>query len=317
MTLIDAYVIFEFYKKDMSVTSIEEFYKDINIPLPESFKREIGHFNVFEIDEFIRKLREKNVMLYNRRSYYKISLIIGRNRAEYADKVINIEQNALLFATPLIPYHYVSQDMNQSGSFCVFTPEFIHKSKTGIAIDELPIFRPDGVPIFHLSDENVTEVQAIFKKMHREITSDYAYKYDLLRNYVLELIHLGQKLQPATALYSANNAATRVSSLFLELLERQFPIESPQQKLSLRTAKDYADRLAVHVNHLNKVLKENTGKTTTEIIGGRLTQEAKILLRQTDWNISEIAYSLGFEEVAHFSNFFKRQTTLSPAQFRI
>lgn len=296
--------------------SVEEFYKEINVPLPEGFKKEIGHFNVFAIDDFIRKLREKNLMLYNRRAYYKISLIIGKNRAEYADKVIDIEQNALLFATPLIPYHYVPQDTNQSGHFCVFTPEFIHKSKTGMAIDELPIFRPDGFPIFQLSDENVEEIKAIFKKMHKEIASDYAFKYDLLRNYVLELIHYGQKLQPVTALYSTHNAATRVSSLFLELLERQFPIESPQQKLNLRTAKDYADRLAVHVNHLNKVLKENIGKTTTEIIGSRITQEAKILLRQTDWNISEIAYSLGFEEIAHFSNFFKRQTSLSPIQFR-
>lgn len=300
----------------MSSITIEEFYKDINLPLPEGFKKEIGHFNVFEIDDFIRGLREKNLMLYNRRAYYKISLIIGKNRAEYADKVIDIEQNALLFATPQIPYHYVPQDPNQRGFFCVFTSEFLMKAKSGVNIDELPIFRSDGFPIFELSDENVEELLGIFKKMHREIASEYAYKYDLLRNYVLELIHYGQRLQPATALYSTHNAAERVSSLFLELLERQFPIESPQQKLTLRTAKNYAERLAVHVNHLNKVLKENLGKTTTEIISGRITQEAKILLKQTDWNISEIAYSLGFEEVAHFSNFFKRQTVLSPAQFR-
>ena len=74
--------------------------------------------------------------------------------------------------------------------------------------------------------------------------------------------------------------------------------------------------LAVHVNHLNKVLKENTGKTTTELITSRVVQESKILLKQTDWNISEIAYSLGFEEVAHFSNFFKKQTSLTPLAFR-
>jgi AraC-like DNA-binding protein len=63
-------------------------------------------------------------------------------------------------------------------------------------------------------------------------------------------------------------------------------------------------------------LKENTGKTTTKIISARLIQEAKILLKQTDWNISEIAYCLGFEEIAHFSNFFRRQTNLSPMAFR-
>ena len=84
----------------------------------------------------------------------------------------------------------------------------------------------------------------------------------------------------------------------------------------LRTAKDYADRLAVHVNHLNKVLKENTGKTTTDIISSRILQEAKILLKQTDWNVSEIAYSLGFEQVAHFSNFFRKQTAMPPVAFR-
>lgn len=86
--------------------------------------------------------------------------------------------------------------------------------------------------------------------------------------------------------------------------------------MDLRTAKDYADRLAVHVNHLNKVLKENTGKTTTDIISSRVVQEAKILLKQTNWNISEIAYCLGFDEVAHFSNFFKKQTAVAPLKFR-
>ena len=301
----------------MSTKSVEEFYNEVNIPLPESFKKEIGHFNVFAIDEFIRGLRERNVMPYNRRSYYKISLIIGKNRAEYANKVFDIEENALLFATPKIPYHYLPQDEFQSGNFCVFTSEFMMINKVGFPIDELPIFRPDGFPIFKLSPEDVEEVSYIFKKMHKELSSDYAFKYDLLRNYVMELLHFGQKLQPATALYSAHNASDRISSLFLELLERQFPIESPQQKLHLRSAKDYADRLAVHVNHLNKVLKDSTGKTTTEIIGSRIVQEAKILLKETNWNISEIAYSLGFEEIAHFSNFFKRQTSFSPAQYRI
>src|ERR1700709_88987 len=246
-------------------------------------------------------------MSYNLRAYYKISLIRGRNKAEYADKVIDIEKNALLFATPKIPYHYVPQDENQSGFFCIFSDEFLIHTKSGGVLDDLPLFQPGGYPVFQLSDEDVEDVSYIFEKIHKELNSEYAYKYDLLRNYVLELIHYGQKLQPASALYPSHTASARVSSLFIELLERQFPIESPQQTLNLRTAKDFADRLAVHVNHLNKVLKENTGKTTTGIISHRILQEAKILLKQTDWNISEIAYCLGFDEVAHFSNFFKKQ----------
>lgn len=305
-------------------TSLDEFYrqaahysgKDINTLLPPGITREIGHFNVFDVATTLEEFKRKSVMPYNRRAYYKISLIRGRNRAEYADKVIEIDKNALLFATPKVPYHWLPQDADQSGSFCVFTADFLVKNKSGVVLDELPIFRSGGYPVFRISDEEAQELAAIFRKMQKEIGSDYAYKYDLLRNYVIELIHYGQKLQPVTALYPTHTAADRVTSLFIELLERQFPIESPQQKINLRTPKDYADQLALHVNYLNKVLKENTGQTTTNLISGRLTQEAKILLKQTDWNISEIAYCLGFEEIAHFSNFFKKQTTISPLQFR-
>ena len=84
----------------------------------------------------------------------------------------------------------------------------------------------------------------------------------------------------------------------------------------LKTANDFAEQLAVHPNHLNKVLKETTGNTTTEIIHSRMVEEAKLLLNGSDWNISEIAFSLGFEEVAHFSNFFKKHTDRSTLKFR-
>ncbi len=308
----------------MKVTSLEEFYEEteqysggVSALLPEGINKEIGHFNVFSTEDIIAKVRNKGIMPYNRRAYYKISLVGGRNIAEYADKVIDIEKNALLFATPKIPYNWVPQDEAQSGYFCIFTDDFLIKNKSGVVVDDLPIFKAGGYPVFELSDEEAKDIDFIFRKMYKELSSDYAYKYDLLRNYVLELIHYGQKLQPATALYPTHNASARVSSLFIELLERQFPIESPGQKINLRTAKDFAERLSVHVNHLNKVLKENTGKTTTDIISSRVVQEAKILLRQTDWNISEIAYCLGFEEVAHFSNFFKKQTAVTPIAFRI
>ena len=302
----------------METVTVEDFYRETSGLLPEGINKEIGHFNVFNVGELFSEYlkTKKQPMSYNRRTYYKISLISGRNKAEYADKVIDIEKSALLFGTPKIPYHWLPQDDNQHGFFCIFTSEFLVPSKSGVVLDDLPIFQPGGLPVFQLTDEASADIHYIFRKMYKELSSDYAYKYDLLRNYVLELIHYGQKLQPATALYPSHTASARISSLFIELLERQFPIESPNQRLKLRTAKDYADGLAVHVNHLNKVLKENLGKTTTDIISSRIVQEAKILLKQTDWNISEIAYCLGFEQVAHFSNFFRKQTSFAPVTFR-
>jgi AraC family transcriptional activator of pobA len=296
------------------ITTVQDFYKDASLLIPERIQKEIGHFNVFRIEDLFGLKPGK--MPYNRRAYYKISLIIGKNRAEYADKVIEIEKNALLFATPHIPYNYQSVDDNQSGIFCIFSEDFFAQSNTGIVIPDMPVFQPGSNPIFFLTDEQMDEVKLIFGKMFRELESDYAYKYDLIRNYVMELIHTGQKLQPVSALNKETNAIKRVSSLFMELLERQFPIEPPHQKLRLRSAGDYADQLSIHVNYLNKVLKEMTGKTTTGLILERVIQEAKILLKHTDWNVSEIAYCLGFEEPAHFNNLFKKHTSLTPKAFR-
>lgn len=308
----------------MSATSIREFYQDMfgdKCSLSESFledmdKKDIGHFNVFDIGQMFAYCRVKPEMPYNRRTYYKISLINGKNRVEYADKVVEIQDYAVLFATPKIPYRYVPMDRNQTGHFCVFTRDFMTKSKTGVVIDELPIFKPNTDFVFQITKEQNEELTYIFQKMHKEIKSDYIFKYDLLRNYVMELVHHGQKLKPVQTVNEDHNASSRISSLFLELLERQFPVESPTQVLLLRSAKDYADTLNVHVNHLNKVLKDTTGKTTTDIIASRVAQEARILLKQTTWSVSEIAFSLGFDEVAHFSNFFKKQAGSSPLAYR-
>lgn len=308
----------------MKSVSIKDFYKDIfdrsdsQLDYILDFKgnAELGHFNVFETEKFYFSGHKKSEMTYNRRLYYKISLIKGKNLVEYADKTVLIEQQGILFATPKIPYRYTPQSKDQSGFFCVFTKEFISKSKTGLLIDELPIYQPNSDFVYQLNDEQYLVMELIFKKMNVEMSSDYAFKYDLLRNYVLELIHTGQKLKPIKSTQMTTNAASRISSLFIELLERQFPIENNSQAVQLKMPIDFAKVLGIHINHLNKVLKETTGKTTMEIVNGRIAEEAKILLKQTQWNVSEIAFTLGFDEVAHFSNFFKKQTSLSPLKYR-
>jgi AraC family transcriptional regulator, transcriptional activator of pobA len=99
-------------------------------------------------------------------------------------------------------------------------------------------------------------------------------------------------------------------------LERQFPIDDSHPSVQLRTASDFANQLNVHVNHLNRSVKETTQKTTTHLIAERILQEAKILLRHSSWNVSEIGYALGFTEVTHFNNFFKKHVQTSPLKFR-
>ncbi|OFX59920.1 MAG: transcriptional regulator, partial [Bacteroidetes bacterium GWB2_41_8] len=251
---------------------------------------------------------------YGRRDFYKIMLVVGDIHMNYADRVISVKKQALFFSNPLIPYNCENLERIETGYYCIFNPHFFHKFGD---LNQYSVFQPGGNHVFELTDEQVEQITAIYKKMFDEINSDYIHKYDVLRNLVFELLHFGMKIQPAAKSdKQLINASQRISTLFLELLERQFPIDDTHQKINLRSASEFANQLNIHVNHLNRAVKETTQKTTTEIIAGRILQEAKILLKHSAWTVSEIAYALGFTEVTHFNNFFKKHVQLSPLKFR-
>lgn len=290
----------------------QHFFEDQLIWMPDHLKREVGQFNVFPL--FSTPTNKVNCQPYNRKGFYKISLLKGRTKFSYADKSLEFKDSALLFSNPNIPYAWELLDEEQTGYYCVFTEGFFNHFGN---INDYPVFKPGNIPLFELSPEQEEQIAIIFKKMITEIESDYFYKYDAIRALVFELIHLGLKLNPTQSnVADDSNASLRITSLFTELLERQFPIESPNQQIKLRHPIAFADYLSVHVNHLNRSLKKITGKTTTQLINDRIMLEARSLLQHTDWNISEISWCLGFEELPHFINFFKKAADSTPKNYR-
>jgi AraC-like DNA-binding protein len=179
-----------------------------------------------------------------------------------------------------------------------------------------PLFKIGGTPILSLNHKQKDAISAIFQKMLEEQESDYAFKDELVRTYIGLIGHEALKMQPVENAVTNKNAAERITSVFLELLERQFPIERIQHPLQLRTAQDFARNLAVHTNYLNSSVKAVTGKSTTTHVADRVISEAKALLQHTDWSIAEIAYALGFEYTTYFNNFFKKKTGQIPKSIR-
>lgn len=280
--------------------------------MPGNIQNEIGHFNLFKLEPLVDG--KSQPVPYKRRDFYKIMLVMGNSQVHYADKVVEVKKQALTFANPLVPYKWEHLDNYREGFYCIFNQYFFHQYGN---LNQYSVFQPGGEHIFELTDEQVIQSKGIFERMFEEINSDYMHKYDVLRNLVFEFLHFAMKMQPSAMFDKQQiNASQRISTLFLELLERQFPIEENHPRVSLRSASDFAQQLNVHVNHLNRALKETTQKTTSQIIAERILQEAKILLKHSQWNVSEIAYALGFTEVTHFNNFFKKHVTTSPMKFR-
>ncbi|MDB4769083.1 helix-turn-helix transcriptional regulator, partial [Saprospiraceae bacterium] len=296
------------YKKE----DIEDFYKKKLGWIPDNFNKQVGHFNVFLLDPYVTEIAKSHP--YAKRDFYKIMLVNGGGTVHYADTIIDVQQQVLTFSNPYIPYNWTNRDQIDNCIYCIFNKDFFQQYGD---IDQYPVFHPQGNHVFEITNEQTIQVKTIFEKMLVEIQSNYTYKYDVLRNLAFELIHFAMKLeaQPQFNKQEAN-AAERIKNLFIELLERQFPIDKDHGKINFRTASEFAKQLNIHVNYLNKALKETSQKTTTQIISERILKEAKILLKQTDLNISEIAYALGFSEATHFNNFFKKQTQLTPSKFQ-
>ena len=292
--------------------SLEDFYRRKFDMLPENFRSEIGHFNMFRLEPL--EEGKPTMIPYQRRDFYKVMLVKGNSQVHYADRIVEVQKQALCFSNPQIPYKWEHLDRIREGIYCIFDQQFFNQFGR---FQHYEVFQPQGNHIFELNDKQAGQVSQIYERMVGEFESEYKYKYDLIRNLIFELLHFALKLEPSAQVEDrARNASQRISSLFMELLERQFPIDESHQTVNLRSASEFAEKLNVHVNHLNRAIKGTTQKTTTEHISNRILQESKSLLRNTDWNVSEIAYALGFTEATHFNNFFKKHLQTSPSQFR-
>lgn len=275
-------------------------------------KLRLKGFNVFEIESDGAVTR-----VYSRKDFYKICLTTGHSKIHYSDRSFETEETVLFFGNPHIPYSWETLSRSYVGYTCLFSDEFFMGSDRTESLQQSPLFKLGGTPILEISEEQRQFLNILFKKMIQEQTSDYSFKDEMMRNYINLIIHEALKLQPSENYNHQKNAANRITAVFMELLERQFPVESADNPLQLKTAQDYAVVLNMHVNYLNRAVKQVTGKSTTTHITERVSNEAKALLQHTDWNISEIAYALGFEYTTYFNNFFKRMTGTNPKALRL
>ncbi|REA64456.1 AraC family transcriptional regulator [Dyadobacter luteus] len=293
--------------------SLAEFYKYKFEKSPKVIKDEPGQFNVFRIQD---SLQPGQVSAdYIRRDFYKIMLFEGSSVFHYGDMSIPVNGKTLLFFNPKVPYTSDPVTAQTKGYFCVFKDEFI-RLNLRLNVGNLPMFSPGSRPVFSLDENQYLLVNNLFEKMINEFNSEYIYKQELIQAYVTELIFTAQKLTSSYTTAILNDANSRITKVFTELLDRQFPIDSTTRRFGFRSAKVIAQALSVHVNTLNRAIKQTTGRTTTDHINERLIGEAKALLRYTNLNISEISYMLGFENQAHFNKFFKKNTASAPSAFR-
>ncbi|NIF04802.1 helix-turn-helix domain-containing protein [Chryseobacterium sp. Tr-659] len=294
--------------------TIEDYYRKL---------RE-DQLNMFDSDDFETGKSHFNISTrkycgfkspYNRRDYYKVSFIVGKGTFQYGAHQLYIDRPVLFFPSPNIPYSWEC-DGDQEGYFCLFNQEFFNGSPEFNPFRKTSLFKEWSKPIVFLTEEQTQLAMLYFKQMHKLNHSTYPFRCSSIKSHLASVLHLALENRVEDIHPNELPANVRLYKLFDELLNKQFPLDSPAYPLALKTPADFARHLNVHVNHLNSSVKSVTDLTTTQIIKERMFEESKNLLKYTNWDIAQIGYTLGFDQPSHFNNFFKKHAQTSPLKFK-
>jgi len=273
-----------------------------------------GHFSAVRLDDFTKESLAATTV-YSRKDFYKISLVTGNATYYYQGKeyTVNTGEWLLIFTNRDVPYRWHVEEAC-CGYACMFTDDFM-PLHTYIRPTDWTVFNTTTQSVFKLDKKNKDFFSNLFEDMLAEQASNYRHKYELLFLYMQECIHGALKLNPEPE-YQSQTAAKRLTESFKTLLAGQFPLLNPSQQLQMRVPQVFAENLAVHINYLNRAVKEVTGKTTTQLINERIMQEAYALIIHSNWSIRQIGVSLGFDEPTHFARAFKKYTGHTPSSLR-
>lgn len=158
-----------------------------------------------------------------------------------------------------------------------------------------------------VNKELTRELQELAIKMYKENESSFASRNEILSKYLkIFLIHIRRQFEiPREHAGHGNN---NLFNKFIWLLENNF-----KEK---KAVADYAAELSVTPSYLNHVIKKTSGYPASYHIQQRIVLEAKRKVRYTGASMKEVAYYLGFDDISHFSKFFKTSSGMNFTTFK-
>jgi len=162
-----------------------------------------------------------------------------------------------------------------------------------------------------------TELELLCGQIHKEHRGDSIYKNRIIGSlFVVLLLKIKEYFwEDYNPIYEGNRSSLIVK-VFKKNLEDHYRNLVAGKDEKVYRVQDYAAMQNLHPNYLSNVIKTKTGKSVGTWIADKTIAEAKSLLQNYATSIKEIAGLLGFTESAHFSNYFKKHTNLSPISYR-
>jgi AraC-like DNA-binding protein len=266
----------------------------------------------FEIHtmEWIEQNRRQQNSAPHRHDYFTIIWVQKGSGTHLIDADrYPIEDNTVYCISPG-QVHWLKADGNPEGYVISFTTEFfcLTDDNYDILFNAGLFYSFSEASMIKVSGDMQEEMKDMAEKMMKEYGNYFLLRSEVLRGFLkIFLIYLTRQYHRAPSTPQATKS-TEMVKRFLLSLEKNFA--------SRKMVADYAEELSITPNHLNETVKKVSGFPASEHIKKRIILEAKRQALYADLSMKEIAYSLGFEDLSHFSKFFRNATGISFSDFK-
>jgi AraC family transcriptional regulator, transcriptional activator of pobA len=293
------------------IKSIPELYSFIGMGTPQS-----PQFSIQKMEEQPNDIR-LFVPLF-RANFYKIVLFTGAGvKFKIIDEEYNSSPNSMYFAHPGKLESW-QRKQKVKGFIVCFTAEYLGIDNVSSAFQTQYPFFYNSETFIKISKNDAEILRPILNEIYTEIESNEKDSHELIKQllklYILKIKRIYSKISATHSVTFYNNKT--IYNKFLKELEQYFICLNNATECTQPTVSKLAIKLHINASYLNKVVKNVSSKTASQIIQDKMVLEAKSYLIQTDLQVAEIAYKLGFENIPYFIRLFKKHTSITPNDFR-
>ncbi len=293
-----------------AINSISAMHRLLGLPKPEHPLLSLIDF------ESIRRIQEEtpDSLVLN---FYSIWLKKNyQGKMKYGQQYYDFHEGVMSFFAPgQIISDSTHEELTHTGWWLIIHPDFLFSKPLAQNIKNYQYFSYTTNEALHLSEKEelmITAIMLDIRQEYRSIIDQYS------QNVIISQIEL--LLNYAERFYNRQFITRKVANhQILDRLEKlisDYFAEKCSVHSGLPTVQYLSTQLHISPNYLSDLLRNLTGKSTQQHIHDKLIEKAKEQLATTGLSVSEIAYQLGFEHPQSFSKLFKRETNLSPIDFR-
>jgi|SRR5450432_214772 AraC family transcriptional regulator, transcriptional activator of pobA len=252
------------------------------------------------------EMQEHSIDKPHRHPYFEIIWIVDGEGSCSIDLERHTVNNNTIYFVPPGHIHSLQCGENSRGYILSFSREFIHLASGTVGNSFYNDMLMDSSGSFGIEKgQEKADMENILCCIQKEFGNYSLLRSEILSGWLRIFLCYLKGLSKTRNGKSDQTKNIELVNHFYASLERDF--------LKKKMVIDYANELFISPNYLNEIVKRVSGFTASHHIQQRIVLEAKRLAIYTSSSMKEIAYFLGFEDIAYFSKFFK---TFSGGNFR-